>query len=301
MTVKEDTNESRIKATRDRRIVDALANKPRLASRKEYWRGAILEEHAMAPTYVDPLVMKWHFLAMPITPVRIKVGWRLDGRDIAGELDPGTVTIHAAGDQASIWWKQYTDAVIVSLDPDCAGQQFTEDVLTGGMRLPSILSVGDPILVSLLHVLHSDLKAGHPSGKLFGECVLQSLNIHLAHTYSSTRMATAGSLPPRIVRQACEYIETHLATPLSLAEISQSVQFSPYHLNRTFRKATGQSLWAYVLHRRIERSRELMRLQRLSLLQISQMVGFETYGQFIAAFRRQFGVNPGQFRREVFR
>ena len=246
--------------------------------------------------YVAPLTMTRHFLAVPLTPVSIPVGWRNQGREATARLDPSTVTIHAAGDQASVWWKAYTDAIILSLPPATLVDD-REEWPQGRGGLKSVLSIRDSTAVSLMHTLLADAKAGHPSGRMFGEHVLQALSVHLNHSYGSAVRKRHPILPPRIIRQVCDYIESELSTPLSVATIAAAVNLSQFHVNRSFRTATGYSLWAYVLRKRVEQSKTVMRCAELSLLEVSQRVGFESYSQFVAAFKRVVGVRPSEFRR----
>ena len=71
-----------------------------------------------------------------------------------------------------------------------------------------------------------------------------------------------------------------------------------HQLSRAFRAATGQSLWQYVLECR---AREAMRLMARSpdmpLSHVASACGFESYPQFIAAFRKLSGQLPSAYRR----
>ncbi|MBC7381213.1 MAG: AraC family transcriptional regulator, partial [Burkholderiaceae bacterium] len=75
---------------------------------------------------------------------------------------------------------------------------------------------------------------------------------------------------------------------------------SPYHLGRTFHQTTGHSLWQYVLQCRAALARGLIAGRPgLPLADIAVQSGFESYSQFIAAFRKANGVSPGEYRRNL--
>jgi AraC-like DNA-binding protein len=73
---------------------------------------------------------------------------------------------------------------------------------------------------------------------------------------------------------------------------------SPHQLSRTFRATTGQSLWQFVIELRAREARRLIAANpSLPLSHIAHDSGFETYSQFIAAFRKVFGQLPSEYRR----
>lgn len=106
------------------------------------------------------------------------------------------------------------------------------------------------------------------------------------------------ALSPRTVRRVQEFIEANLARDIGVADIAAAACVSPHHLGRGFRQATGQSLWQFVLARRATRARRLIEARpRTTLAEIAALCGFDSYSQFIAAFRKLHGVTPGDWRR----
>jgi AraC family transcriptional regulator len=71
---------------------------------------------------------------------------------------------------------------------------------------------------------------------------------------------------------------------------------SPFRFARAFKKATGQSPRQYVIHRRIERAKALLRAGDQDLAQIAQRVGFSTQSHFTDVFRRLCGTTPARYR-----
>jgi AraC family transcriptional regulator len=100
------------------------------------------------------------------------------------------------------------------------------------------------------------------------------------------------------LRRVTDYIEAHLAEPLSLTEIGEIACLSPFHFSRCFKRSMGVGLHAYVLRRRIEHAKQLMVYSDLSLAQIASAVGFDSQSSFTARFSRDVGLTPGRFRKE---
>jgi AraC family transcriptional regulator len=82
----------------------------------------------------------------------------------------------------------------------------------------------------------------------------------------------------------------------SLAEIARAVGSSPFHLTRSFKRATGLSLHAYRMQLRLQAS-----LDRLhagdSLARVAVDCGFAHHSHFTAAFRKHFGTAPAELRK----
>jgi AraC family transcriptional regulator len=93
-----------------------------------------------------------------------------------------------------------------------------------------------------------------------------------------------------------DYIEAHLDDRLTLTEIAEVACLSSYHFTRSFKQTTGVGLHHYVMQRRLERAKTLMRRTNRPLAVIAQEAGFADQRHLNAAFSRETGVTPGQFR-----
>ncbi|MCX7056979.1 MAG: AraC family transcriptional regulator, partial [Proteobacteria bacterium] len=100
----------------------------------------------------------------------------------------------------------------------------------------------------------------------------------------------------RQLRAATDFIESQLDQDLSLESISAASAMSPFRFARAFKKATGQSPLQYVIHRRIDRAKELLRSGDRDLADIANLVGFSTQSHFTAVFRRRCGTTPKRYR-----
>ena len=86
--------------------------------------------------------------------------------------------------------------------------------------------------------------------------------------------------------------------PLDLTEISREACLSRYHFLRLFRDAFDTTPRQYLIHKRIEKAKELLRVRSLSVTDVCFEVGFQSVGSFSALFRRCVGAAPVNYRRQ---
>lgn len=83
---------------------------------------------------------------------------------------------------------------------------------------------------------------------------------------------------------------------ISLNDVADSVYLSKSECCRFFRKATGQLLFAYISHYRIDKSLELLTQTDKKISVIAAEVGFSTQSYYTECFKKQIGLTPYQFR-----
>ncbi len=101
------------------------------------------------------------------------------------------------------------------------------------------------------------------------------------------------------LRLAREFMDSHLALPLRVAEISSAAHFSLYHFIRVFRKTFNVTPHQYLIQRRVERAKRLLVESDASITDICFQVGFESLGSFSTLFRKLVGQSPSAFRSDM--
>ncbi|GAB6930246.1 AraC family transcriptional regulator [Paenibacillus sp. JCM 10914] len=95
-----------------------------------------------------------------------------------------------------------------------------------------------------------------------------------------------------------EYVEKHYMHELTLSHLAQISRFSERHIQRLFRRFTGQSWHHYLQSVRIRRSRQLLRNSSDKISVVAERVGYKDIHSFNTVFKRNTGLTPGQYRRE---
>jgi transcriptional regulator GlxA family with amidase domain len=103
----------------------------------------------------------------------------------------------------------------------------------------------------------------------------------------------------RHLLRARDLADSNYADPLDLEALARAAHVSPRHFSRSFRRTFGETPYQYLLTRRLERSRHLLRTTDLQVAEVCLAVGFTSVGSFTTTFRRHVGVSPTTYRRHL--
>ena len=98
------------------------------------------------------------------------------------------------------------------------------------------------------------------------------------------------------LRRARDLIDREYARPLEVAALARAALMSTAHFSRRFRAAYGETPYAYLTTRRIERAKALLRHGDVSVTEACLAVGCTSLGSFSARFTQLVGETPTAYR-----
>ncbi len=102
-----------------------------------------------------------------------------------------------------------------------------------------------------------------------------------------------------LLRRVRDRIDREYAQPLDVEALARGVHMSAGHLSRQFKAAYGESPYAYLMTRRIERAMALLRRGDLSVTEVCFVVGGSSLGTFSTRFTELVGMSPSEYRRRA--
>jgi AraC-like DNA-binding protein len=96
--------------------------------------------------------------------------------------------------------------------------------------------------------------------------------------------------------QLGEYILQHLARPFCLKDLAARAGVNESRLKKEFKRVYGSTIFVFISQSRIRLAKEMLDTTSLSVHAIAGEVGFSSPAHFSKAFKKQFGVPPGQLR-----
>ncbi|HEX4804613.1 MAG TPA: helix-turn-helix transcriptional regulator [Conexibacter sp.] len=100
----------------------------------------------------------------------------------------------------------------------------------------------------------------------------------------------------RRLRRARDRMDREYARPLDVPALARTALMSPAHFSRRFREAYAETPYSYLMTRRIERAKALLRRGDLSVTEVCLMVGCTSLGSFSARFTELVGETPSAYR-----
>jgi len=290
-----------VRAKGENRLI--LEPPPSLSSASTAWEGFLLERHSM-PAFVEfPPNMRFegHLIGMTLCDQPPTTFWRENGREKSARLFNGRIGMTSGEIDAS---HQSGTSIVLPLVIHNATMARVCEEVTGTRPIELIPSpdVEDHAIEFLIMALVEDLKNGCPTGRMFGESIVNTIAAYTAQRYSQSSFRFRehrDGLPGRCLRRVLEYIEANLGHDLGVNEISQVALISPYYFGKLFKRSTGQTLHRYVLEQRVKKAKKLLATSNVSLVEIASIVGLPNQSHFTTVFRKKTGVTPGYYRSAV--
>jgi AraC family transcriptional regulator len=269
------------------------------------WTG-VRAEHLTDPpdTQVDlpPVTHHWLFLNHRDSPA---FSIQFAGQERTEPGPPGSVNIIPAGTPSRWRWRGSSESTHVLVEPQLLARVAAEalDLDPDRVEIPPVFYLSHPSIRDVLLTLDGELRAGGPGGRLLAESLGNVLAVHLLRHFSAAAPAdhrSGGGLSKPRLRAVIEHIHENLDAELSLDHLAAVAHMSPYHFARLFKRSTGLPPHQYVIARRVERAKELLRARDpLPLAEVAVETGFSSQSHFTRHFKRCVGVTPQRFRTDA--
>ncbi|NMG06405.1 AraC family transcriptional regulator [Brasilonema sp. UFV-L1] len=264
----------------------------------------------MSACEMPEVIVREHLLTLQLSPQHLFETWE-DGQLKQIHKGVGSVTLAPAGFRFRGRWDRDVEILILTLKPaairgassrrliaKCAAQLHD----TNQTELVRCTGRLDSQIWHLGLALEAEFKEGNPNCRYFWESLTNALALRVLKQYSAKEPKIqhyCGGLSPHQLRRTIEYINDNLATHLSLNVLAAMLGMSPYYFERLFKQSVGCTPHQYILQRRIERAKQLLRTTQLSIMEIAFQVGCKNHSHFSKLFRKLTGISPRTYRNSL--
>jgi AraC family transcriptional regulator len=160
----------------------------------------------------------------------------------------------------------------------------------------------DPHAADLIARLQAQVVSGNPLGAAYSQGLSLTLVSYLFASYGPGLPAGGGPVEPgslpRLQSEALMvFVEDFLSRNIGLVDMAAVVGYSPDHFSRLFRQTFRISPYRYLLGRRVERAKAMLRDANLPIADIALACGFSSQSHLNGVFKRLTGVTPARYRR----
>jgi len=237
------------------------------------------ESHPMAElTYVDQGAL--HSVA--------------DGQDLL--LKQGDLVIYGPGQ----WHMQYADIGV-------APRFVTISFEIQGMELASLMNRKFSAPQNVVTLLQNMLREQERMDAFSNEIILSQLNLLLLLLLRESAAPRGGKLQTsnaihsenEIIRQAQQYISSHIREKLSVPLVARQVDVSPSYLTALFHKNLQISPGEYIRRIKLQESKQMIRENNLNFTEIAAELQYSTVHHFSRQFKEKFGITPTEYAKSV--
>ena len=272
---------------------------PEDSAQQGSWKGLFVEEHHLPPIAFPEGFPRKHLVAMHYRRTTLS---RFLGRlPRTKPMRHGSLDIVPEGTPLGVYGYDETEFIMLALEPGFVHQIANESGMSDS-ELVRHLGIRDPQIEYIAFALKSELDAGCPSGRVYGDGLAVALAARLLGRYSAHSTISHNSnalMSGYTLRRVTNYIEDNLTKDLTLAEIADVAHMSPHYFSRAFRKSTGIPPHRYVIDRRIEKAKTLLSDNHLPLVEVGLSVGFQNQSHFTTLFHKRTGVTPKVYRSRI--
>ena len=260
-------------------------------------RGVHVEHHAIEAMEFPEREPQLHVLYLHTGPA---VRAEIKSPDVSGVrwIRPGALWVMPHGTRHGVRFEGAMEGLALAFSPERFDQLVQAADGKNAAGLVQSLAASPPKVEHLMRALLYESRDPSTQDHLGLECIATAIALSL---YQHARDTAVASIPgprlaPKQVRAVQCYVGDHLDGRIALAELAAAAGLSPFHFLRAFKRSVGLTPGQYVLDRRMERARTLLKSGAMSVAEVGLCVGFAHASHFTRAFRRSAGVSPSVFR-----
>jgi len=222
-------------------------------------------------------------------------GYHHAGRAVYGDIDI------IPAETPSVWEMKGKDtALLMRLSSSLLRTAAIElGIDPAGLEIRNRFQMRDDAIENIGWALKAEMEAGYPSGRLYMDGMAMSLAARLVRCHSSVAIPERQLNRPLAgarLRRVLAYIEDNLGQNLSLLGIARIAELSVSHFKTSFREAMGLPVHQYVIRRRLEHAKRLLREGKLPISEVALEAGFAHQSHLARHLRRLAGVSPRSLR-----
>src|SRR6516165_5840731 len=175
-----------VEVMRKGRVEPFLNTHPSLSSSSVRWAGLAVEDHSVPACVIHRHEHMENFLHVVLRgSVKYEVLTR--GKVLDFHAHPGTTFILPQGTIDELRWKGPTRRIAVAIHPSLLANALEETAHERNIELTEHWNLTDQNIMAVLLAMTTDLDAGSPAGRLYGECLANSLAVYLLNLYTTHR------------------------------------------------------------------------------------------------------------------
>ncbi len=218
----------------------------------------------------------------------------VEGQDLL--LRQGDLVVYGPGQ----WHMQYSDIGV-------APRYVTISFEISGVELTPLLNRKFAAPQNVVTLLQNMLREQERMDAYSNDIILSQLNLMLlmllreAAAPKNAKLQTSNAIHSEneIIRQAQQYVSSHIREKLSVPLVARQVDVSPSYLTALFHKNLQISPGEYIRRIKLQESKQMIRENNLNFTEIAAELQYSTVHHFSRQFKEKFGITPTEYAKSV--
>jgi AraC family transcriptional regulator len=285
--------------TNQQEAARVLPQTPILASYHTGWKGLTFAHYCHHPHKTVEHSLLQHSVAIADPQSCFQVERRLDGKFKQYAHGKGRVDIIPAFLNHWTNWNREVEFSVITICPILLNQT-TQELMQRETELIPQFSINDLVIQQLALALKTEIQTGCMSGRLYGESLGTALAARLVQNYAVSKPSLefkAKGLPRLYLERVIDYMKANLAQDLSILDLATLTSMSESHFSRSFKQSVGITPYQYLMQQRVERAKQLLKQQAISISDIALDCGFANQTHLTKVFRQTTGMTPKTYQK----
>lgn len=264
----------------------------------------VSERGQVKPCICPEVIFSDHLIVLPIAG-QLSTNFSPDGLTTKRHTcRAGHISIYPAGTstQCNIETEQNYRYACLQVKADAFNQAVSAVNDSDNVSLAPKFGLSDPFIEQILHQIGNGMDSTSPLDHLYVDTLSNTLMVHLLRHYCDRTQEISSyedGLSKAQLHRVLDYIQSHLAQEIKLADLAALSGMSQYYFCRLFRQSMDIAPYQYVIQQRVEWAKRLLRQpQRMAIADIALECGFSNQSALSKHFRKITGITPNAYRKQ---
>jgi AraC family transcriptional regulator len=265
------------------------------------WETLVVERRAAASLERAEQVLDHHYLVLceGSKPAAAQVDYP-KGKSAPVKIFPGTLALGVAGVVPAFSMRVPYKGLVCLLNPRVVAEIESELEMRLIGERHERFGLDEAALAQLMRLAAKEVDELGASGRLYADALAHAIIIRFIRAAQPSAQAGESQLHPlprHRLRVILDRINSEFDQDLDLSTLARDSGYSRAHFLRMFRAAMGKTPHHYLTDVRLERARQYLERNELSIAEVALKVGFSSHSHLTKVFHQRFGMTPSAYRR----
>lgn len=177
-----------------------------------------------------------------------------------------------------------------------------KNIIDNNVILKPIYNIKDPHLEHIFKLMLSEVQTNNTNGKYFIDSLVSLLSIHFIGNYcikNTDLVENIDGLIQKDFDNIINYINNNLSNNITLEQLSSDLKMDKFDLIKKFKKSKNITPYQFIIQRKLEHSKYLLRNKAYSISDIANMLNFSDQAHFSNTFKKMFGLTPNKYKQNA--